>query len=70
MHGSSLRGTPSRIQEGDNGRVRQDGSSQGREKKLDSGNNLNVELIGFPDQLYVDCESTSELRMSPRLEVE
>lgn len=61
----SLRDGPSLTRVRDCGRVRQSGSSGGREKRSDSGNDLKVEPTGFPDQLFVGYESTSEQSMSP-----
>jgi len=47
----------------DCGGVGHNGSSGDREKS-DSRSHLKVALTGFPDQLCVDCESTSEQRIS------
>ena len=58
--GKSLRDTPSLDQVRDYGRARQNGSSGGRKKKPDSGNNVKVEPTGFPHQFDVDFANASE----------
>lgn len=58
--GRSLRDAPSLDQVRDYGGARQNGSSEGRKKKPDSGNNVKVEPTGFPHQFDVDFVNARE----------